>query len=88
MSGIRVTITCTNMSPLKIRQVGNLLKWKWGLTSNNFKLEMQWQDKSNYIDKIERRYEQLDNDMKKKCTLDSEMKECLKFYFKDLLLAK
>lgn len=44
-------------------------------------------EKSNYIDKIERRYEQLDDDVKKKCPLDANMKKCLRVYFKEVLLA-
>ena len=45
------------------------------------------EDKSNYIKNIETRYEQLDNDVKRKCPFDAEMKECLALYFSEVLLA-
>ena len=45
------------------------------------------EDKSNYIKNIETRYEQLDNEVKRKCPFDAEMKECLALYFSEVLLA-
>ena len=44
-------------------------------------------DKSNYIKKIERRYEQLDPDVKTMCPLDAGMKECLELYFEEVLIS-
>lgn len=44
-------------------------------------------EKSDYIDKIERRYEQLDEDVKRKCPLNMDMQKCLQTYFKEVLLA-
>ena len=43
--------------------------------------------KSNFINKIERRYEKLDRDVKKRCPLDTVMKECLELYFEEVLIS-